>query len=122
MGWMRSAQSAKSAAAGEVSQRRDERSAAAAEAAAWSAAAAAIDSPEARFSFEESAAAGMAPKEKAAEHAALWKSGSCVVGRTRDSTLMAARCKWSSVEVPASAARVHQTKRMPLRSMCWRCE
>eukprot|EP00965_Chrysotila_dentata_P102346 3378600-Pleurochrysis_carterae.AAC.1 len=65
MGTMRSAQSAKSAAEGDVSARRASRKAAAAEAALCRAAAAVTASESARWKRVDRAAAGMAPNEKA---------------------------------------------------------
>eukprot|EP00965_Chrysotila_dentata_P136972 4530575-Pleurochrysis_carterae.AAC.1 len=107
--------------AGDTSPSSESRSADAAEAAECSAAAAATASLGARLNWRERAAAGIAPNEKCAASAAR-KSGRCVVGRTKDSTLRTARCRWSCVDVPDSAARVHHTNRMPFRSKRWRCE
>eukprot|EP00965_Chrysotila_dentata_P069227 2287867-Pleurochrysis_carterae.AAC.1 len=113
---MRSAHSARSGAAAEVSASRACLSAAAAEAAAWRAAAAGVAAESGRFSFAERAVAGIAPKEKALASAGDEKSASVSVGRTSAWTLMAARVARVEVGVPPRAASVHHTKAAPLRS------
>eukprot|EP00965_Chrysotila_dentata_P020524 679981-Pleurochrysis_carterae.AAC.3 len=113
---MRSAHSKKSAADDEVSASRASRSAAAADAAACNAASAGAAAESDSWSREDSAAAGMAPKEKSLASDGVEKSASRLVGRTRASTATAARVAALEAGVPASAASVHHTNAAPLRS------
>eukprot|EP00965_Chrysotila_dentata_P166778 5507309-Pleurochrysis_carterae.AAC.1 len=110
---MRSAHNAKSGAEGEVSASSAARSADAADAAYRSADAAETASASCRWRRADRKAAGTVPKEKAAASVAELKSGSMDVGRTRASTLIAARVAAVKVEVPDKAANVHHKKAAP---------
>eukprot|EP00965_Chrysotila_dentata_P118942 3932981-Pleurochrysis_carterae.AAC.1 len=121
IGTMRSAHSVKSAADDVVSASRASRSAATADAAVCSAASAGAAAESVSWSREDSAAAGMAPKEKALASHGVEKSASMPVGRTRASTATAARVAALEAGVPTSAASVHHPNTAPLRSALRLC-